>query len=71
MKVGGEAGEGFGDLCQIAFSPLAVFDVGTRAYRLIEGCFNSILLFENLHHELRLNLIQLLQRHLQNRSVFI
>jgi len=32
---------------------------------------NRILSFEDLHHELRLNLIQLLQRHLQSRSVFI
>ena len=30
-----------------------------------EACFNGILLFEHLHHELRLNLIQLLQRNLQ------
>jgi hypothetical protein len=42
---------------QTAFSTLAIFDVCTCAHRLKEGCFNGILLFEYLHHELRLNLI--------------
>jgi hypothetical protein len=40
-------------------------------HRVEEGWFNRILLFEDLRHKLRLNQIQLPQRCLQSRPVFI
>jgi hypothetical protein len=42
---------------------------GGNVTSLEESRFNRSLLFEDLHHELCLNLIQLFQRYLQNRSV--